>query len=129
MNYFSYLFDVKIVLLFEKTEKEAANGTFKKLEKIFEDKETNFAKSTPFAANISVWSSRIDHKPIFKIAFLLFSLFLSINAESTHLLCKGKYHCTANLIFYWVGFNQTSTKCDDNFNTTKLLNPNCKTTD
>ena len=65
-----------------------------------------------------------------KLPFCYFLyLFLSINAESTHLLCKGKYHCTANLIFYWVGFNQTSTKCDDNFNTTKLLNPNCKTTD
>ena len=86
INNFSYLFDVKIVLLFEKTEKEAGNGTFKKLEKIFEDKETNFAKSTPFAANISVWSSRIDHKPIFKIAFLLFSLPISEHKCREHSL-------------------------------------------
>ena len=26
-------------------------------------------------------------------------------AENTHLLCKGKYHCTADLLFDWFGFS------------------------
>ena len=25
--------------------------------------------------------------------------------ENTHLLCKGKYHCTADLLFDWFGFS------------------------
>ena len=29
-------------------------------------------------------------------------------AENTHLLCKEKYHCTADLLFDWFGFDQTS---------------------
>ena len=24
--------------------------------------------------------------------------------ENTHLLCKGKHHCTADLLFDWFGF-------------------------
>ena len=35
---------------------------------------------------------------------------LSIWPVNTHLLCKGKYHCTADLLFDWFGFLQTS-KC------------------
>ena len=27
--------------------------------------------------------------------------------ENTHLLCKGKYNCMADLLFVWFGFNQT----------------------
>ena len=26
-------------------------------------------------------------------------------AENTHLLCKEKYHCTADLLFDWLGFS------------------------
>ena len=29
-------------------------------------------------------------------------------AENTHLLREGKYHCTADLIFDWFGFGRTS---------------------
>ena len=43
--------------------------------------------------------------------------------ENTHLLHKGKYHCTADLLFDWLGFGQTS-KSDNSFNSTKQLNPN-----
>ena len=130
MNYFSYLFDVKIVLLFEKTEKEAGNGTFKKLEKYLKTKKQILQKVHLLLQIFQSGQVVSTTNQFLKLPFCYFLyLFLSINAESTHLLCKGKYHCTANLIFYWVGFNQTSTKCDDNFNTTKLLNPNCKTTD
>ena len=25
--------------------------------------------------------------------------------ENTHILCKGKYHCTADLLFYWFAFS------------------------
>ena len=28
--------------------------------------------------------------------------------ENTHLLCKGKFHCTADLLFEWFGFARTS---------------------
>ena len=28
-------------------------------------------------------------------------------SENTHLLCKGKYHCMADLLFDWLGFDQT----------------------
>ena len=31
----------------------------------------------------------------------------SKQAENTHLLCKGKYRCTADLLFDWFGFDQT----------------------
>ena len=27
-------------------------------------------------------------------------------SENTHLLCKGKYHCTADLLFDWLGFSR-----------------------
>ena len=43
--------------------------------------------------------------------------------ENTHLLCKGKYHCTADLLFDQLGFLQTS-KSVYSFNSTKQLNPN-----
>ena len=46
--------------------------------------------------------------------------YYNIVPENTH---KGKCHCTANLLFYQLGSNQTS-KSVDNFNRTKLLNPN-----
>ena len=32
----------------------------------------------------------------------------SIKADYTHLLCKGKYHWTAYLLFNWFGFDQTN---------------------
>ena len=41
------------------------------------------------------------------------------NPENTNLLCKGKYHCKAELLFSWFGFNQTG-----NFNATKPMNTN-----
>ena len=28
-----------------------------------------------------------------------------VGQENTHLLRKGKYHCTADLMFYWFGFS------------------------
>ena len=40
-----------------------------------------------------------------------------VNAENTHLLCKGKYHCTADLLFDQLGFGQTS-KSVYSFNST-----------
>ena len=39
------------------------------------------------------------------------------------LLHKGKYHSTADLLFYWFWFSQTG-KSAENFNTTKQLNRN-----
>ena len=42
----------------------------------------------------------------------------NIVAENTHLLCKGMYHCTADLLFYRLGFGQTS-KSVDSFNSSK----------
>ena len=42
--------------------------------------------------------------------------------ENTHLLRKGKYHCTADLLLDWFGFGQTS-KSVDSLNPTKKLNP------
>ena len=44
-------------------------------------------------------------------------------AENTHLLRKGKYHCTTDFLFDWFGFGQTS-KSVDSFITTKPQNPN-----
>ena len=32
---------------------------------------------------------------------------LKVVVENTRLLCKGKYHCTPDLLFGWFGFNQT----------------------
>ena len=29
-------------------------------------------------------------------------------ADNTHLLCKGKYHCTDDLLFDWFGLDQTT---------------------
>ena len=46
-----------------------------------------------------------------------------VHTENTHLLCKGKYHCTAELLFDWLVFGQTS-KSVYNFNSTKQVNPN-----
>ena len=37
-------------------------------------------------------------------------------AEDTSLLCKGKYHCMADLQFDWFGFGQTSKCCELNIN-------------
>ena len=48
---------------------------------------------------------------------------LIVKPENTHLLCKGKYHCTADLLFDQLGFGQTS-KSVHSFNSTKQLNPN-----
>ena len=39
-------------------------------------------------------------------------------AENTHLLCKGKYHCRADLQFDQLGFGQTS-KSVYSFNSSK----------
>ena len=44
-------------------------------------------------------------------------------SENTNLLCKGKYHWTAGLLFDQLGFGQTS-KSVYSFNSTKQLNPN-----
>ena len=46
-----------------------------------------------------------------------------LHSENTQLLCKGKYHCTADLLFDRLGFGQTS-KSVYSFNSTKQLNPN-----
>ena len=31
-----------------------------------------------------------------------------LSRRTTHLLCKGKYHCTDDLLFCWIGLRQTS---------------------
>ena len=41
-----------------------------------------------------------------------------VEAENTQLLCKGKYHCVAHLLFDRLGFGQTS-KIVYSFNSTK----------
>ena len=46
-----------------------------------------------------------------------------IQTENTHLLCKGKYHCTADLLFDQLGFGQRR-KSVYSFVSTKQLNPN-----
>ena len=43
-------------------------------------------------------------------------------SENTHLLRKGKYHCTADLLFDRLGIGQTC-KSVYSFNSTKQLNP------
>ena len=50
-------------------------------------------------------------------------MHLFTTTENTHLLCKGKYHWTADLLFDRLGFGQTS-KSVYSFNSTKQLNPN-----
>ena len=50
-----------------------------------------------------------------------FKVFTS--PENTHLLCKGKYHCTADLQFDWFGFDQTCTSLS-NSTLAKQLDPN-----
>ena len=35
-------------------------------------------------------------------------IILYPKSETTSILCKGKYHCTADLLFDWLGFGQTS---------------------
>ena len=42
--------------------------------------------------------------------FILCNIDIALNgtrdeAENTHLLRKGKYHCTADLLFDWFGFS------------------------
>ena len=32
----------------------------------------------------------------------------NVTPENTHLLCKGKYHCTTDLLFDWFGFSWTT---------------------
>ena len=54
----------------------------------------------------SNWQARMNPKP-----------------ENTHLLCKGKYHCTADLLFDQWRFGQTS-KSLYSYNLTKQLIPN-----
>ena len=44
--------------------------------------------------------------------------------EVSLILDKGKYHFTAGRLLDWFGFNHSSYKSVDNFNITKLLNPN-----
>ena len=46
-----------------------------------------------------------------------------LQPENTQLLCKGKYHWMADLLFDQLGFGQTS-KSVYSFNSTKQLNPN-----
>ena len=55
-------------------------------------------------------------------AYLLVGRKGIVLAETTHFLRKGKYHCTADLLFDWLGFGQTS-KSVYSFNSTKQLNP------
>ena len=43
--------------------------------------------------------------------------------ENTHLPWKGKYHCTLDLLFHWLGFDQTN-KSVVNLTLVKQLNPN-----
>ena len=40
-------------------------------------------------------------------------------SDNTHLLSKGKYHCSADLMLDWSGFNLTNKSVDN-----KQLNPN-----
>ena len=51
-----------------------------------------------------------------------FSRFL-LESEKSHLLFKGKYHCTNDLPFDWFGFDQTC-KSLSNSTWAKQLNPN-----
>ena len=54
-----------------------------------------------------------EHRCTLNVSLEMIALNLSTNAtpmpkaENTHLLCKGKYHCMADLLFGWFGFNQT----------------------
>ena len=48
---------------------------------------------------------------------------MKTKSENTQLLCKGKYHCSADLLLDWFGFGLTS-KSVESFNATKQLNPN-----
>ena len=41
---------------------------------------------------------------------LVYHLHSWASSENINLLCKGKYHCMADL-FDWLGFNQTSKYC------------------
>ena len=45
-------------------------------------------------------------------------MFIRLATDNTHLLCKGKHNCMADLLFDWFGFGQTS-KSVDSFSTTK----------
>ena len=56
-------------------------------------------------------------------ALLHWHILYYANAENTHLLCKGKYQCMADLLFDWFGFDQTS-KADAYSTKAKQLNPN-----
>ena len=60
---------------------------------------------------------------ILKPIFCCSQLLLLSSPENTHLLRKGKYHCTADLLFDQLGFGQTS-KSVYSFNSKKQLNPN-----
>ena len=64
------------------------------------------------------WMEKLQHVQNSFSAFVL--IFWP---ENTHLLRKGKYHCTADLLFDRLGFGQTS-KSVYSFNSTKRLNPN-----
>ena len=35
-------------------------------------------------------------------------MFIRLATDNTHLLCKGKHNCMADLLFDWFGFGQTS---------------------
>ena len=43
--------------------------------------------------------------------------------ENTHIHCKVKHHCMADLLFCWFPFRQTSSKSVDNINPNKAAEP------
>ena len=61
------------------------------------------------------------------VSLLLHNLTFSFNTihstEKTYLLCNVKYHCAADLLFEWFGFDQTY-KSPSNSTQAKQLNPN-----
>ena len=69
---------------------------------------------------LTTWA---DTSFILPLAVVRLPVILFARAEITHLLCKGKYHCTVDLLFDRLGFGQAS-KSVYSFNSTKQLNPN-----
>ena len=62
--------------------------------------------------NVRLKRSKINEKEAVVGPFLQKVLVplptLTLNVENTHLLCKGKYNCMADLMFHWFGFDRTS---------------------
>ena len=70
-----------------------------------------------------------EHRCTLNVSLEMIALNLITNAtpmpkaENTHLLCKGKYHCMADLLFDWFVFDQTC-KYLSKSTKAKQLNPN-----